>query len=734
MKKRPLCMAALILTVVLRLLPAGFWMEDPDPAAGPAAPLKGEVCRIEPGERSQAVYLKHTNVSRTGIILVYFDAEQSFSIGNTIQIKGNHRYKAPEAPRNPGQFDARLYYQSRHIVLFCYAREAVILDGSVRVIPQFLYLLRAELRERCTTLLGERQGSVLGAMLLGDKTELNQELKDIYQKSGMAHLLAVSGLHVSVFGVSLYRLFRRVGVSYPASGIPSALLVLLYGSLTGMGTSTVRAVTMFLLAVGADILGKSYDMLTALGTAALSILLEQPLYARNASFLLSFGAVLGIGTLYRPLTELFAVRRKWGQAFFVSLSVQLATLPLIQSFYYEIPVYGIFLNLLVIPLMTLLMFAGIGAVALSFLSMESARFLALACRGILELYERAGRAVLRLPGSVFICGEPKIWQIIVYALGLSLFVLWSGRERRRRRGESKENPAGFFGKRAAWICMGLFLNVCLLARFRNGLTFTMLDVGQGDGLFLETAEGTTLLVDGGSSSVKEVGKYRILPFLKSRGIGTLDYAAVTHTDGDHISGIEELLKQAGEPGGVKIKTLLLSAQAEQEEAGLRLRELAERQGVSVRRIQAGDMLRDAGTRILCLHPEAGKAYGDSNGMSLVFYITYGKFSLMLTGDLEEEGEKEILKNYPVKKCRVLKAGHHGSRTSTTEAWLEAVRPELTLISCGADNSYGHPHRETLERLRGAGSRVCLTKRQGAITLHSDGKTFRAEGFLAEPVY
>ena len=139
MKKRPLCMAALVLTVLLWLLPAGIWMEDPDPAAGPAEPLKGEICRIEPGERGQAVYLKHTNLSRTGIILVYFEAEQSFSIGNTIQIKGNHRYKAPEAPRNPGQFDARLYYQSRHVVLFCYAREAVLLDGSARAVPRFLY-------------------------------------------------------------------------------------------------------------------------------------------------------------------------------------------------------------------------------------------------------------------------------------------------------------------------------------------------------------------------------------------------------------------------------------------------------------------------------------------------------------------------------------------------------------------------------------------------------------------
>ena len=140
---------------------------------------------------------------------------------------------------------------------------------------------------------------MLGAMLLGDKTGLDPELKDIYQKSGMAHLLAVSGLHVSIFGMSLYRLLRRMGLSYPASGIPAGLLVLLYGSFTGMGTSTARAAVMFLLAVGADMLGKSYDMLTALGAAALLLLLEQPLMPEMLLFCSPLGRcwVSGLYTL-----------------------------------------------------------------------------------------------------------------------------------------------------------------------------------------------------------------------------------------------------------------------------------------------------------------------------------------------------------------------------------------------------------------------------------------------------
>ena len=189
-------------------------------------------------------------------------------------------------------------------------------------------------------------------MLLGDKSELADETKEIYQKSGMSHLLAISGLHVSIFGMTLYRLLRRAGLPFWLSGLPSMLLVLAYGVLTGMSTSTARAVLMFLLSVTADLFGKSYDMLTSLAFAALCLLAEQPLYARSASYLLSFGAVLGIGLIYPALLELFPIRKKRFQAVLLSLSVQLMTLPMVENLYCEIPLYSVPLNLVVIPLMT----------------------------------------------------------------------------------------------------------------------------------------------------------------------------------------------------------------------------------------------------------------------------------------------------------------------------------------------------------------------------------------------
>ena len=743
MKKRPLCLAALFLTLLLLALPAELWMKASPLPEGRGSPeaLTGEICGIDPG--GKAVSLRHTNVSDTGIILVYFDAETSFSIGNTIRIEKNFEWKEPEAPANPGQFDARLYYQTKRIVLFCYAEEAVLVDGKVRPVPQFFYRLRETLSGRCRTVFGEKYRGVIGAMLLGDKTELKDETKEIYQKSGMSHLLAISGLHVSIFGMTLYRLLRRMGLPFWAAGLPSMLLVLAYGVLTGMSTSTARAVLMFLLSTAADLFGKSYDMLTALAFAALLLLAEQPLYARSASFLLSFGAVLGIGLVYPALLELFPIRKKRLQAILLSLSVQLMTLPMIQNFYYEIPLYSVPLNLVVIPLMTALMLSGILAVGFSFVSPGLAKAPALFCSLIMELYERLGSLSLRLPGAVFHCGKPETWQLVLYYLCLGAFLLWRFcvRELRKKRtaraaalGEEEEEeeekrPEPNLRKRRILSAAGLLLLILLLSvRFSRGFQFTMLDVGQGDGLFLRTAAGTAVLVDGGSTSVSKAGTYRILPFLKAEGTGKLDYVIATHMDEDHISGIREILEQSMRPGSLKVKTLLLSEQALREEKGQELYRLACSAGTKVQTIQRGTVLRDASAELRCLYPEQGEEYKDTNGSSVVLRLVYGEFSMLLTGDLDSVGEHRILENGEITDCQVLKAGHHGSGTSTSEEWLAAVSPKLTLISCGADNSYGHPHQETLERLARAGSEILITKDWGALTVRSNGKSFHAEAF------
>lgn len=751
-RKRPLCLTALALAVVLLCLPAELFRKaSPDATAHPEI-LTGTICRMEPG--GMTVWLTKTNYPDAGIILVSFEAEPSVSIGNTIRIENHFKIRKPEAPTNPGQFDAKLYYQTKGIGLLCYAKDATVIRDDVRWMAQLLYELQESLSARVRGLFPVDKSGVLEAMLLGNKTDLEAETKSLYQKSGISHLLAISGLHVSVFGMTLYRFLRKMGGSLRSSGALSLFVVLFYGFLTGMGTSACRAVVMFAILIIGEMLGKSYDMLTALAFGAILLLLRQPLYVRSASFLLSFGAVAGIGLIFPALKALFLPKnRRWAkqvEPLLLSLSIQIMTLPVLEYFYSEIPLYGTLLNLVVLPLMTVVMFTGILAVGISFVLPGVARAPAFLCGAILEFYERLGTASLRLPGAVFTCGQPKIWQMAGYYTGLVVFLFWRYqlKERKKRRmGQindpdirqeeaERAEPHRRILQAGSAAVLGILL-LFLTLRLHSGFQLVMLDVGQGDGIYLRTAAGTTILIDGGSTSVTKVGTYRILPFLKSEGVGRLDYIVVTHTDEDHISGIKELLETASEPGGLRIGTLLLSGRSMEEEKGQRLMENARESGVTVQKIEKGAVLRDGLTELTCLHPDGTKAYADVNEASVVLALRYQEFSVMLTGDLEETGEREILereqkhggKEWPPYGFAVLKAGHHGSRTSGSEAWLEAVKPRLTLISCGRDNSYGHPHREALERLDAAGSKILQTTECGAITVESDGKDFRVHAYL-----
>lgn len=715
MKKRPLCTAVLLLFILLRFLPAGMWMKEPYPGELPQS-LTGEIYRIEPWEQGKAIYLRNSNASYAGGVLVYLETKSAYSVGDTIQLRGKITYKNLRPPENPGQFDSRLYYQTRGVVLLCYAKEAKILDSRARSFPKLLEHIRGELGKRCDLLFGE-DGAVLKAMFLGEREGLPRETKDLYQKSGISHLLSISGLHVSLVGAGLYRLFRKLGCSYVGAGVPAMGAVLFYGSLTGMGTSTTRAVMMFLLSLGADFLGKSYDMLTSLSVAALLLLLEQPLYARDASFLLSFGAVLGIGLLFPLVRNLFPIRKKWMQGLLISFSVQIFTLPLLLFFYYEIPVYSLALNFFVVPLMSLLMPTGLISLALSFISFSLSAPPAFLCRILLSLFAWLANCSLRLPGAVQILGKPENLSIVLYYLAVTLLILLGPK------------LSSFRGRAVACCLLALF-PLFLVFHPEKGLTFTMLDVGQGESLFLRTDGGATLLIDGGSSDLKGAGERRIIPFLKEEGVRRLDYVAATHTDGDHISGLRELLALSGQPGEVEVGNLLLTASGEESEAGKELKALARERGIPVCRMQAGDRISDGETELFCLYPEADGEYRDTNEASLVLWIEYQSFSMILTGDLGEEGEKRILERGGLKACDILKVGHHGSKNSTCEEWLSALGPKLTLISCGEANSYGHPHPETLSRLKAAKSPALTTMQEGALIVKSDGTNWKVRGFCS----
>lgn len=745
MIKRPLCLAAVLFLGIQVFLVGGLHKWKPSPLErnvkeGETVTLSGTVYRREERPDYQTFYLTdvHVRLEKQIIdeskILVYFKQYKTqklnlIEIGNTIQLTGKIRFFEPVS--NPGNFDQKFYYQKEGMCAAVWCENIKVTDPSVQYIQEGLMRLRSSWKDVLTGCMGEYYGNCMSAILIGDKTELDRSLKELYQKSGIGHILAISGLHMSFLGIGLYQLLRKTGMSFLLAGTVGILFLVLYTLMTGNGVSCQRALIMFIIRVGADVIGRDYDLPTSLALAAAVIILRQPLYLFDAGFLLSFGALTGIAVV-NPVLEKWSIIPK---IFQVSIAVHLVLLPILLYYYFEIPTYSLLLNLLVIPLMSAVLGIGVLGSLTAVFWAGGGELLLGVCKFILWIYEQAAQLTVGLPFGRMILGQPEKWWCIVYYAGLfgvcAVSAWYDGKDsettRYRRKVRWQEKC-----KKISSICIVVHIAMfCLGCRWSQGkqgeLKVVAIDVGQGDGLYVRTPSGKHFLIDGGSTSESGVGKYRIEPFLKSLAIGKLDYVFVSHGDKDHINGIEELLKN--QKLGIQIDTLVFPVETVLDERLLKLAELAKVHETEIVTIETGQKVIDGEMSLECLAPSKEYTGEIGNESSMVLELVYEEFEMLFTGDLEGEGERMLVHSGKLKDYDVLKAGHHGSKNSTSSEMLNQVQPEITIISAGKENRYGHPHKEVIERLEASGSRIYSTKNSGAVILTTDGKSIHVKTWL-----
>lgn len=680
--------------------------------------------------------------ARTYIIQIYVTEQEEDSqpvIGSRIRCEFDIR--VPAEPTNPGEFNGKHYYQARGIDFLGYTRRITVVADRRAGVLQWMLRLQDRARQMFYKEMAGKNAGLMSAMLLGTGWELDSEIRRLFQRNGIAHILAISALHISIIGGVGYRFLRRAGCSYASAGIPVMLILLLYGWMTGFGASTIRAVLMFLLMLWADILGRTYDMLTAMAIACLLMLLENPDRLWDAGFLLSFSAVFALGAVV-PIVQnavdgrqepagtrrergktLLKIRRYLIRSFLSGLVLQAVTAPVVAYFYYNFPIYGVLLNLIVVPLMTPVVICGCCSVLLYPFLPWLGTALLLPCEWILNFFQALCRGAEALPGAVWHIGAVSLWEIGIYYGMLALILL-------------------FFccGKqiRAVLLCIILFL--CILFRGGQELRIVMLDVGQGDSILMKTPGGYAMLFDGGSSSRSSIGEYVLTPALNYYGCSSLDYIFVSHMDQDHINGITECIALS-QDGGIPVRHLVVPALAETEAEYRSLLEQAEQAGIPILFLQPGDYLLIDRLRVTCLYPdvpsdapETGNISLTRNDRSMVLSVSYLEFHMLFTGDLEQKGEAVLIQEHEEwlqEKYTILKTGHHGSSGSSSMEFLERIQPDLALISCGRQNPYGHPHTETLERLRHAGCRIFGTPEKGAIEIRTDGKWMKVHFFNAQ---
>ena len=640
-------------------------------------------------------------------------------LGTTVTVRGRIRPFSP--PTNPGQFDMPRYYDMSHIV-FALTGASLLSSDTSHLTPIWrlrdrLSHIRTNIGLLCDMCMDEDDSSVIRAMLLGDKSVMDHDMKSLYSRNGIAHILAISGLHISMLGMGLVTVMKKLRIPVALSAGTAIVLMIMYGMMTGMAASAARAIIMFSFRMLADIVHRTYDMATALVIAAVLVLIEQPAYLFYSGFQFSFGAITAV-ILILPLLEDVFPRLLSG-----CISINIVTLPVYLWNYYYYPLISVVLNLYIIPLMSVLLGCAIIAVAGCALYIPLGRIFAIPVHLILAVYEWSCRISDLLPVNRYVSGKPDVVNIILYAVVVSLILFF-------RRYQTRLQ-----------VMMHLvFACIMLTSRLRSGVDITLIDVGQGDGIHITDNCGTDILIDGGSSDVTDVGTYRIGPYLYSQGVSQIDAAFITHLDADHYNGILEMLND----GGVSmphIDTLYLTSSSVMTggEAYHALKEAAESGHTEVCTVTAGDVFQNGELTFTCLYPDSSCHGEDTNNESLVLDMEYAgirddrTIHMLFTGDLGGDGEtaltEKIGQYIQPNDYLILKCAHHGSKNSTCEPFLDAAGPDLVLISAGHDNSYGHPNPETLERLDERNILHYCTIDHGALDVHITGNEVTVQPYI-----
>ena len=680
-------------------------------------------------ELSEALIRRNEEWFPIGRVLLSCDpgklppGSEDLKLGMLVIAKG--QIKTFAVPGNQGEFHSRNYYRSLGIHCKVSVSGMSVRNSKYDYVRELLHQLRINAKDILDQIAGKKESGILKAAILGDKAELEEEIRALYQRNGISHLLALSGLHLSLIGAAVYGGLRKAGAGFGTAGLCGAVLTCAYVFMTGSPVSVIRAAIMLVCSFLAAYTGRRYDLLSAWALALVLLAGHQPYLLFQSGFQLSFGAIAGIGFIYPVL----ASKEKGGlfQAALIGGSVHIATFPVVLYHYYQISVYGFLLNLIVIPLMGIVIASGISGIFLAGINRHLGRFAIGPVHMILGLYEWLCRQAEGLPYAVRITGCPQQWQVGIYYTGLLIVLNLEGMLRLLhtiRSGSGNDISTTEKAEQNRRIRIGLLIAIQLLLFVRlpvRGLQVTFLDVGQGDGVFLQTGYHT-VLSDTGSSDVKSVGSYRLEPYLKYQGISVLDYVLISHGDSDHMNGITYLLAEGKD---IAIRNLVLPAAGKTDPVFAEICRLAEERGTVLHWMEQGDSIRTGELRITCLYPAAGETIIDRNAGSLVLHVTYQEFQMLLTGDMGEAQERQLLADSQATELlpgiQVLKVAHHGSGFSSSAAWLSRMKPGWAVISCGRDNTYGHPDQGVVTRLEDQETVIFETAKSGAITLHTNGK-------------
>jgi len=657
-----------------------------------------------------------------GKVLLYLKGSDfQLKYGQQLLIKT--KLELPPLPANPGDFNYRRYLNFQDIFF-----QARINEDQLQIIAEnkgnffvskFLIPLRKKIRTIIQNQLPEPTSDLVQALILGERQNLDRRLYSQFQRTGIVHVLAISGLHVGFVLLVFVLLFGLFPVTYRQKYLMAFLFLALFVALVNFKAPVVRASLMAMLYFCLKEWGRRPSGLNILGLAAFIILLFDPDQLFQPGFQFSFAAVSGILFGYPHLRQLFpwkpqrqALRKlnQWiVQPLLVSLAAVLATLPLTWWYYGAIQTGAVFINLIIIPLMGMIVILSLLLVLLGFFQLPVLTGLGWLIHLIFMFVKAMIGQLAKWPFVQSQVGHPSL--VLVLLVCLLIFYLYQIHDRK------------------SWSKIAVLLLLIVLtlnSNHHHPLRLIFVNVGQGDGCLVQLPDGNNILIDGGENRPWfNAGERYLKPLLNYFAIRRIKYVIATHAHTDHFGGFLTVLRQ------FKVDTLVVNTYPDKTKSYLQLLALAKQNGIPIKTVKRGQML-NAGQRLRCyiLHPYGSfsklKKHNGSevNNSSVVLKLSFGQTAFLFTGDAQKQAEQALQSYGPFLHSSVLKVGHHGSSTSTSEDFLNLVTPQFAVISVGKQNKFGHPSKIILSRLGYKKIPVLRTDHFGAIIFESNGQEIK----------
>ena len=669
--------------------------------------------------------------------------EDLFAPGD--RISAIAKLKEPAVFQNPGVYSYDL--KNDGIAAVGYIKQARLIGGSSGL-PVWIHKKRQILGRIIGNSLSAENASFLKAIIPGLKTGISPGMRDAFSATGLAHLLSISGTHFGLLAFMVFISTRTIVRYLPVKLLskmtlyitPTRIAVVItlpvlvfYALISGTSTPTVRSLIMVFIYMLALFLGRKGQWLNSLSIAALIILLWNPRALFELSFQLSFIAVfsigyalenraensaqnaqlqslLAVGGIKGGSTVIKGISEKLKTAILITIAAVLGTAPIVALVFKQFPLISPITNLIITPLVCFVILplgfvTGFGALLFNMPSMPLSGSLDAVTHFVLKLIKWFSN----IPYASYRIPDPSFAIIALYFLSL-IFLMKS---------------------KFKWRFLPLVLVVCLYLvspylSNNNNLRVTFLDAGQGDAAVIELPDGKVMLVDG-SRNEPDMGRMVIAPYLWSKGIRRVDYMVMSHPHPDHFGGLIYIMDN------LDVGEIWFNGRRSDESLEF-FQKMAEK-NIPSRILARGDVLEAKGYKIYALHPY-DEFYADSprarfsnqNSASLVLKIESDDVSILFTGDIEAEAEENLARLGDWLKSDIIKAPHHGGRTSSSTRFIQTVRPQTAVISVGANNSYNHPHPETLKRYKDEGVRVFRTDISGAVTIIAGGSAYEVKTY------